>query len=121
MNPGMTIARPASMTSASGALRSGPTAAILLPEISTSARSKSRTVGSSESTQPFLIRIGRSDPGVLLGCACALATVLATRAGTAAAAATPVHRNPRRESVRDGPQAQQTSRRASDIGAIVSS
>jgi hypothetical protein len=108
MNPGMTIARLASITSASGAVRFGPTAAILPPETSTSARSKSPTAGSSESTQPFLIRIGRPGAGAGLGCACAFAAGLVTSAGTAAAAATLVHRNPRRDTCVD-PHAQPRS------------
>ncbi len=56
--PGITIAREASITSASAAVIFGLTSAILLPRINTSACSKSPTLLSSESTHPFLIRIG---------------------------------------------------------------
>src|SRR5438309_2106725 len=59
MRPGMTIRSVASIAAADAALRFGPTAAIFLPSISTSAFSKSPTLGSMLSTMPPFSRTRR--------------------------------------------------------------
>ena len=98
MKPGITIMFPASITSASAAEMSGAIWAILLPRISTSAFSKSPTALSIDTTQAFLMRMGRPAAVAAGGCwACAWPITLAVRAGAATATVAAVHMNCRRE------------------------
>src|SRR5215470_15504284 len=98
--PGITIMRPASITSALGAAMFGRTAEILPFSTSTSACSKSPTARSRLSTQPPLIRTAR--PAAAGCCARAVPIAAPTTLEAATAVAALVQRKSRRESAGDG-------------------